>query len=137
MRGAGGPALEGGIMFARRNRGERAAGGGVAGGAAAEAQASVASGEVRRIHVRFVGQVQGVGFRWTSQRVAFDLGLTGWVRNEPDGSVSMELQGPDEAVATFFTRLLESYRRFPISYTIDAKEDIPPVPDETEFSVRL
>ncbi len=123
-------------MFARRNRGEQgshgaASGGAVAGGGTVDGEGT------RRIHVRFVGQVQGVGFRWTSQRVAFDLGLTGWVRNEPDGSVSMELQGQDEAVATFFTRLLESYRRFPISYTIDAKEDIPPVPDEAEFSVRL
>ena len=123
-------------MFARRNRGEQgshgaASGGAVAGGGTVDGEGT------RRIHVRFVGQVQGVGFRWTSQRVAFDLGLTGWVRNEPDGSVSMELQGQDDAVSTFFTRLLESYRRFPISYTIDAKEDIPPVPDETEFSVRL
>ena len=117
-------------MFARRNRGEQGSHGAASGGAV--------DGEgTRRIHVRFVGQVQGVGFRWTSQRVAFDLGLTGWVRNEPDGSVSMELQGQDEAVATFFTRLLESYRRFPISYTIDAKEDIPPVPDEAEFSVHF
>ena len=116
-------------MFARRNRNE-VENGATAGGAAA-------GGDTRRIHVRFVGQVQGVGFRWTSQRVAFDLGLTGWVRNEPDSSVSMELQGPSEAVATFFTRLLESYRRFPISYTIDSKEDIPPVPDEAEFSVRF
>lgn len=124
-----GRALEGDAMFARRNRDEAEGGGAAAGGAA--------GGDTRRIHVRFVGQVQGVGFRWTSQRVAFDLGLTGWVRNEPDGSVSMELQGPSEAVATFFTRLLESYRRFPISYTIDSKEDIPPVPDEAEFSVRF
>ena len=123
-------------MFARRNRGEQGSHGATSGGAVAGGGTVDGEG-TRRIHVRFVGQVQGVGFRWTSQRVAFDLGLTGWVRNEPDGSVSMELQGQDEAVATFFTRLLESYRRFPISYTIDAKEDIPPVPDETEFSVRL
>lgn len=124
-----GRTLEGDAMFARRNRDE------AEGGSAAAN--SAAGGDTRRIHVRFVGQVQGVGFRWTSQRVAFDLGLTGWVRNEPDGSVSMELQGPSEAVATFFTRLLESYRRFPISYTIDSKEDIPPVPGETEFSVHF
>ncbi len=122
-------------MFARRNRDEQGGDGAASG--AATGGGTLAGEGVRRIHVRFVGQVQGVGFRWTSQRVAFDLGLTGWVRNEPDGSVSMELQGQDDAVSTFFTRLLESYRRFPISYTIDAKEDIPPVPDETEFSVRL
>ena len=116
-------------MFARRNKDQ---------GESSAAGSGASTGEgVRRIHVRFVGQVQGVGFRWTSQRVAFDLGLTGWVKNEPDGSVSMELQGPDEAVSTFFTRLLESYRRFPISYIIDSKEDIPPVPDEAEFSVHF
>lgn len=122
-------------MFARRNKdqGESSAAGS---GASVGSGASAGEG-VRRIHVRFVGQVQGVGFRWTSQRVAFDLGLTGWVKNEPDGSVSMELQGPDEAVSTFFTRLIESYRHFPISYTIDSKEDIPPVPDEAEFSVHF
>lgn len=123
-------------MFARRKRDEQGGQGAASGGAVAGG-GTVAGEGTRRIHVRFVGQVQGVGFRWTSQRVTFDLGLTGWVRNEPDGSVSMELQGPDEAVATFFTRLLESYRRFPISYTIDAKEDIPPVPDEAEFSVHF
>ena len=116
-------------MFARRNKDQ---------GESSAAGSGASTGEgVRRIHVRFVGQVQGVGFRWTSQRVAFDLGLTGWVKNEPDGSVRMELQGPDEEVSTFFTRLIESYRRFPISYTIDSKEDIPPVPDEAEFSVHF
>ncbi|MCI7438434.1 MAG: acylphosphatase [Coriobacteriaceae bacterium] len=120
-------------MFARRSRG------GHGSGAAADGSSNggAVGGDARRVRVRFVGQVQGVGFRWTSQRVAFDLGLSGWVRNEPDGSVSMELQGPDEAVSTFFTRLLESYRHFPISYTIDAKEDIPPMPGEAEFSVRF
>ena len=91
----------------------------------------------RRLGLVFRGEVQGVGFRWTSQHVAGESGCTGWVRNEDDGSVSMELQGPGEAVSTFFTRLLESYRRFPIRYTIDSKEDIPPVPDEAEFSVRF
>jgi acylphosphatase len=118
-------------MFGKRHEGRRRDNATTGGAAAA------GGGGTRRIRVRFVGQVQGVGFRWTSQRVALDLGLTGWVRNEPDGSVSMELQGPDETVSTFFTRLLESYRRFPIRYSIDAKEDIAPVPDEIEFSVRF
>lgn len=123
-------------MFARRNRDERDRGA-TAGRDVTSGDNAVTGKRTRRIRVRFMGQVQGVGFRWTSQRVAFDLGLTGWVKNEPDGSVSMELQGPGEAVSTFFTRLLESYRRFPIRYTIDSKEDIPPVPDEAEFSVRF
>lgn len=46
-----------------------------------------------RVTVRFTGRVQGVGFRMTAQAVARELGLTGWVRNEADGSVTMEAQG--------------------------------------------
>ena len=45
---------------------------------------------------RFMGRVQGVGFRVFVQSVAEEMGFTGWVRNMPDGSVVMEAQG-DEA----------------------------------------
>lgn len=83
-----------------------------------------------------MGQVQGVGFRWTSMGVARELSLTGWVRNERDGSVTAEIQGSAAHVGAFFSRMLEAYRRHPISYTVDEREDIPLVPDETEFEVR-
>lgn len=49
--------------------------------------------------VRVVGRVQGVGFRVWTQREARRLGLRGWVRNEPDGSVSALLAGSNQAVA--------------------------------------
>lgn len=91
----------------------------------------------RRSHMHFVGQVQGVGFRWTCRSIADDLGLTGWVKNEYDGSVTMELQGTDDQISRFFTELVDSYRRYPIRYTIDEKDDIPVDPTETEFSVRF
>jgi len=45
------------------------------------------------------GRVQGVSFRWYTQRRAEALGLTGWVRNHHDGSVQLEAQGPEAAVA--------------------------------------
>ena len=51
-----------------------------------------------RRSIRFEGHVQGVGFRYQAQNAARQLGLTGWVRNEFDGSVSMEVQGPPEAI---------------------------------------
>lgn len=51
-----------------------------------------------RRHYRFTGTVQGVGFRYRSQYIANRLGLTGWVANNWDGSVEMELQGPQEKV---------------------------------------
>ena len=48
---------------------------------------------VRRLRLRFCGEVQGVGFRWTSRIVADKTGCTGWVRNDSDGTVALELQG--------------------------------------------
>jgi acylphosphatase len=46
------------------------------------------------------GRVQGVGFRFYTQRKARELGLTGWVRNCSDGSVEAVIQGTPGAVET-------------------------------------
>ncbi len=51
---------------------------------------------LQRITVRYEGRVQGIGFRFTVVRLAQDLGVTGWVKNEFDGSVSMVAEGPEE-----------------------------------------
>ena len=53
------------------------------------------SAPLARRRFRFYGTVQGVGFRWRARHAAEGLGLTGWVRNEYDGSVTLELQGGD------------------------------------------
>src|ERR1039457_2481060 len=45
------------------------------------------------------GRVQGVGFRVSCARRARALGLSGWVRNLPDGSVEVLLQGSPESIA--------------------------------------
>lgn len=50
---------------------------------------------IRRRYV-FYGSVQGVGFRWRAMQAAKLYGLTGWVRNDWDGSVTMELQGEEK-----------------------------------------
>ena len=42
---------------------------------------------------RFTGTVQGVGFRYYARAAALHLGLTGWVANNWDGSVTLEAQG--------------------------------------------
>ena len=52
----------------------------------------------RRIQYTFTGRVQGVGFRYRAYHAAHSLGLTGWVRNEPDGSVTMEVQGEQHVI---------------------------------------
>ena len=51
------------------------------------------SGKTIRKHIIFYGRVQGVGFRYYSVNKANQLGLTGWVRNLPDGTVEMEVEG--------------------------------------------
>ena len=60
-----------------------------------------------RVVVR--GRVQGVGFRFFTQRQASRLGVRGWVRNRADGSVEAQLEGDAPAVDA----LLASLRKGP------------------------
>ena len=55
--------------------------------------------EVIRKRIRFHGLVQGVGFRYRARHAAGAVGATGWVRNDPDGSVAMEIQGTEEQIS--------------------------------------
>ena len=55
--------------------------------------------------INFRGKVQGVGFRYHATNAASSLGLTGWVRNESDGSVYMEVQGEDVLVERLLLNL--------------------------------
>lgn len=51
-----------------------------------------------RKHIVFYGRVQGVGFRYYAVNKANQLGLTGWVKNLPDGTVEMEVQGEEPLI---------------------------------------
>ncbi|CAA9460554.1 MAG: Acylphosphate phosphohydrolase, putative [uncultured Rubrobacteraceae bacterium] len=54
--------------------------------------------ERERADVRVTGRVQGVFFRDSARRNAERLGLSGWVRNSPDGAVEAVFEGPSEGV---------------------------------------
>ena len=75
--------------------------------------------EIRK-HIRFWGRVQGVGFRYKAKYLAQSLGLTGWVKNEWDGSVTMEIQGRSMMI----DKMLENLNRdrYIVIDWIDAKE---------------
>lgn len=51
-----------------------------------------------RKRIRFYGEVQAVGFRFQAQYAAKVYGVTGWVRNESDGTVLMEVQGTEDQI---------------------------------------
>ena len=55
----------------------------------------------KRINLILRGRVQGVYLRAAAQREARRLGLTGWVRNRPDGSVELVAEGEEDAVKEF------------------------------------
>ena len=52
----------------------------------------------KRVRVVVSGDVQGVGFRWSTREEAAGRGLSGWVRNLPDGRVEAAFEGPSVAV---------------------------------------
>ena len=56
-------------------------------------------------HIRVTGLVQGVFFRAWAQGHARELGISGWIRNCPDGSVEGHLTGEEDAVARMIERL--------------------------------
>jgi acylphosphatase len=81
-----------------------------------------------RIRVRVEGRVQGVFFRDFTRREATRLGLTGWVRNLPDGAVEALLEGSEEAVAAMLTWLQSGSPRSRVDLVRQQMEatDVPP-----------
>ena len=58
-----------------------------------------------RWHLMLSGEVQHVGLRYTAKYLCRDLGLTGWVKNLPDGRVEMEVQGDVTGLRRFYVQL--------------------------------
>ena len=90
------------------------------------------SDNITRWHVFFDGRVQGVGFRFTAQIYATELGLVGWVRNMSDGRVEMEVQGPVSKLRTLLIKLKSNP---PIHITDYDIREFPPKEGERKFSV--
>ena len=86
-----------------------------------------------RKYIRFFGQVQALGFRWRAMQAAQLYGATGWVRNEYDDSVSMEIQGTERQIDDVIAALDRG------SYIVIERMEVKklePVDDENGFRVK-
>ncbi len=87
--------------------------------------------EVRK-HIVFHGRVQGVGFRYTAKYLARSLRLTGWVKNEWDGTVTLEIQGREALIQKLLVGL--NSNQFITIEWLDTEEI--PLEQESSFKVR-
>jgi acylphosphatase len=83
---------------------------------------------------RVTGRVQGVGFRWWTRSLAVRLGVTGTVRNLPDGSVAVHARGTDDQLRRLQAQLAEG----PPGARVASVDPLPFSPDgilEDEFVI--
>ena len=85
-----------------------------------------------RMEFHFYGQVQGVGFRYTAKYTASALGITGWVMNEWDGTVTMQAQGTKEQLDQLLSRLEKV-----VFINIDRVEKTQLAVNEDEWSFKI
>ncbi len=86
-----------------------------------------------RKHIVFHGRVQGVGFRYTAKSLAQALDLTGWVRNDWEGTVTMEVQGSEILINKLLNGLNGGH--FISIEWMDTKEI--PMEEESKFIIKM
>jgi len=83
-------------------------------------------------HVVYTGRVQGVGFRFTAQRIAMRYELAGYVKNMPSGQVEMFVQGHPEDVKDCLRDISESFAAHVRDTQIN---EVSKNPNYTEFTI--
>ena len=89
--------------------------------------------EVIRKRIVFYGWVQGVGFRYRAYYAANDAGATGWVKNNYDNTVTMEIQGTESQIDSVIMAI--SRGTFIKIDNMDCKT-IETISDERDFRIR-
>ncbi|MBO0412686.1 acylphosphatase [Enterococcus hulanensis] len=87
-----------------------------------------------KMHINVTGRVQGVGFRYTTYQMAVEIGLTGTVKNEDDGSVTIEAVGTKEQITEFLGKVKQPQNPFAKVSHIEQYED-PAIKDYDKFNV--
>ena len=66
----------------------------------------------QQVRVYYSGRVQGIGFRYTAEEIARDSGVSGWVKNLPDGRVEVVAEAEEKALKDFLSRINERFSSF-------------------------
>ena len=76
------------------------------------------------LHLKVVGKVQGVGFRWFVRERAVELGVSGWVKNVSDGDVEVAASADADRLAS----LESAIKRGPAGSHVERVDHVPPPP---------
>jgi acylphosphatase len=87
----------------------------------------------QRREIRYRGRVQGVGFRYTAQRSARGYAVTGYVRNLPDRSVELVVEGDSVEIESFLQDLADAMTGYIRDTTF---QTLPPTGEFPDFGVR-
>lgn len=96
---------------------------------------AVSSRVKKRLHVYWLGRVQGVGFRYTAESEALALKVTGWVRNCPDGCVEAICEGSEKLLKEFLDKIAQGPMRPHIQKTQITWDE--PTGEFDNFSIRF
>ena len=89
---------------------------------------------MRKVKMNVQGRVQGGGFRYMTKMVADQLGVTGTVKNEDDGSVTIEAIGNDDIIQKFIEEVKKSPSPSGRVQYVDVQED-PMIEERKKFDV--
>lgn len=89
---------------------------------------------MKRLHLLFSGDVQGVGFRFTARRIAESLGLVGWVKNCYDGRVELVAEGQEDVLEEVLSELNRTFEGYVTNSEVTWSEAIG---EFSSFSIRF
>ena len=66
----------------------------------------------KRLHLYYSGSVQGIGFRYTAERLANSMNLKGWAKNLPDGRVEIVCDGKESDIEAFLQKISDIFKDY-------------------------
>ena len=73
-------------------------------------------------NIVFKGHVQGIGFRFTVERIAIKLGVVGWIKNLADGNVEVLAEADRDIVDGFLDKIRDSFKKYIVDEEINVSE---------------